>query len=143
MIRSDKKNNDVLANILQGSHSEGSSAPGIEELTSVLEKYTKPLIADNIPKKRKKSRPQAETVSPKPKTRKKGKRKTTHYLTKEVFQELDQANNFLKGLLPTGSKLLSTKSKIVNQAVKMLLEDFESKGEQSELVQKLLKDNKE
>ncbi|MFH1216908.1 MAG: hypothetical protein V1706_10460 [Pseudomonadota bacterium] len=136
MTDDDKKKKDVLGNILQNAH-HARGIPGLDELTTLIEHYSRPLIAKgNIP---------PSSLHPSPlktgsKKRRAGKRKTTHYLTKEVFVELNQANNFLKGLLPAGSKLMATKSKIVNYAVKMLLDDFESKGEDSELVKNILKD---
>ena len=125
-----------MGNILQGSHYE-SGIPGMDELTSILERFSKPLIAKDVAPSSPKKRP---TTSGKKSTKETVKKKSTHYLTSEVYRELDEANNFLKGLLPPGSKLLSTKSKIVDYAVKMVLEDFDSKGEESELVKKLLKE---
>ncbi len=131
-----EKKHDVLGNILQGSFHE-ESLPIIDELTSMLERYSKPLIS-----REKLSVPHKKITSTGQKKEHKSpvKKRTTHYLTKNVYSELDVANNFLRGLLPPGSKLLSTKSKIVEYAVKMMLEDFDSKGEKSQLAEKLLKD---
>ncbi|MEW6288802.1 MAG: hypothetical protein AB1545_02985 [Thermodesulfobacteriota bacterium] len=137
MVQNNKEKRDVLGNLLQGSQ-HGGTIPGLDELTMLIERYSQPLIKEEIvppsphrPALQSKSRGKKSSV----------KTKATHYLTKEVFKDLGVANDFLRGLLPTGSKLLATKSNIVNYAVKMLLEDFESKGEESELVKKLLKDN--
>ncbi|MFZ5760109.1 MAG: hypothetical protein ACOY32_10850 [Thermodesulfobacteriota bacterium] len=131
----DKK--DVLGNLLQGSHPD-SDIPGLDELSAMIERYSRPLIAkSDVPPSPPPSRPVKESGG----KRRGGKRKTTHYLTKEVFVELNQANDFLKGLLPAGSKLMATKSKIVNYAIKTLLEDFEAKGEDSELVKRILKED--
>ncbi|MEW6520730.1 MAG: hypothetical protein AB1461_15095 [Thermodesulfobacteriota bacterium] len=137
MIQKNKEKRDVLGNILQNAP-PGGAIPGLEELTTLIERYSQPLIKpEDIP-----SSPRRPALPDKKKIKDSGvKTKTTHYLTREVFKDLGAANNFLRGLLPTGSKLLATKSNIVNYAVKMLLEDFESKGEESELVKKLLKDN--
>lgn len=140
MQRNNKGNGDVLGSLFQGS-SPVEAIPGLDELTSVIEKYSRPLL--NNHEEKPSTSPQPVPTSPSKKRRKKGsgKTKTTHYLTKEVFNDLDQANNFLRGLLPTGSKLLATKSNIVNLAVKTLLEDFESNQKESALVKKLLKNN--
>ena len=137
MEHKNKEKRDVLGNLLQDSHPNGA-IPGLDELTMLIERYSQPLIKqEKIPPS-----PRRPAVpSKKHKKESLVKTKATHYLTKEVFKDLGAANHFLRGLLPTGSKLLATKSNIVNYAVKMLLDDFESKGEESELVKKLLKDN--
>ncbi|MBI4793492.1 MAG: hypothetical protein HY789_12380 [Deltaproteobacteria bacterium] len=136
MGRNNKEKRDVLGNILQGTH-PGGTIPGLDELTVMIERYSKPLIdKGKIPPS-----PHRPAFLGKSRKRAGMKTKATHYLTKEVFRELDVANNFLRGLLPAGSKMLATKSKIVNYAVKMILDEFDSKGEQSELVKNLLKDD--
>ncbi len=71
--------------------------------------------------------------------KKKVKHKTTHYLTEDVFSELGEAKETIKNFLPEGSKSKATKSGIVESAVKVLLEEFELKGEKSYLVQEFLK----
>lgn len=137
MIDNKKKKKDVLGNILRSTHHE-DAIPGLDELSTLIERYSRPLIAKgDVPPSPLLPSPVKASV----KKRKGGKRKATHYLTREVFVELNQANNFLKGLLPAGSKLMATKSKIVNYAVKMLLDDFESKGEDSDLVKNIMKDD--
>ena len=137
MGQNNKEKRDVLGNLMQGSP-PGGAIPGLDELTMLIERYSRPLIKEEkVP-----PLPHSPAVQSKSKKKKSSvKTKATHYLTREVFKELDVANNFLRGLLPAGSKLLATKSNIVNYAVKMLLEDFDSKGEKSDLVKKLLKDN--
>ena len=139
MGQNNKEKRDVLGNLMQGSP-PGGAIPGLDELTMLIERYSRPLIKEEkVP-----PLPHSPALQSKSKKKKSSvKTKATHYLTREVFKELDVANNFLRGLLPAGSKLLATKSNIVNYAVKMLLEDFDSKGEKSDLVKKLLKDNPE
>jgi hypothetical protein len=139
MGQNNKEKRDVLGNLMQGSP-PGGAIPGLDELTMLIERYSRPLIKEEkVP-----PLPHSPALQSKSKKKKSSvKTKATHYLTSEVFKELDLANIFLRGLLPAGSKLLATKSNIVNYAVKMLLEDFDSKGEKSDLVKKLLKDNPE
>lgn len=139
MGQNNKEKRDVLGNLMQGSP-PGGAIPGLDELTMLIERYSRPLIKEEkVP-----PLPHSPALQSKSKKKKSSvKTKATHYLTREVFKELDVANIFLRGLLPAGSKLLATKSNIVNYAVKMLLEDFDSKGEKSDLVKKLLKDNPE
>jgi len=136
MGQNNKEKRDVLGNLLQDSP-PGGAIPGLDELTLLIERYSRPLITqEKVPPS-----PRKPALQGKKKKKSSVKTKATHYLTREVFKDLGAANHFLRGLLPTGSKLLATKSNIVNYAVKMLLDDFESKGEKSELVKKLLKDN--
>jgi len=67
------------------------------------------------------------------------KKKTTHYLTEEVFDNLGDAKKMIKDFLPKGAKAKATKSSIVESAVRVILDDFERKGEDSYLVQELIK----
>lgn len=136
MSNNNPKKHDVMGNILHGAHS-GELPPGVEELTTMLSRYSKPLLRGDISPSRpsnKKAKVKRHHV-----WKSHSKKKTTHYLSEEVYRDLDMANNYLKELLPSGSKLLANKSKIVDHAVKMLLDDFESKKEKSELV-KIIKD---
>ncbi len=140
MQRNNKGNGDVLGNLFQG-RAPVEAIPGLDELTSIIEKYSRPLLSKHQDNPSTSLQPALANPTKKKRKKSSGKTKTTHYLTKEVFNDLDKANNFLKGLLPTGSKLLATKSNIVNLALKTLLEDFESNKKESELVKKLLKNN--
>ncbi|MBI5558858.1 MAG: hypothetical protein HY885_14625 [Deltaproteobacteria bacterium] len=129
---------DVLGNILQGQQ-HGGSIQGLDELTMMIERYASHYInKENNPSSPPHTPPLPNKTEGK---RSPVKRKSTHYLTKEVFRELNDANLFLRGLLPAGSKLKASKSKIVNYAVKTLLADFDAKGKESELVKNMLKDN--
>lgn len=89
-----------------------------------------------------------KATSPAPKQkrrRKKGvaKKKTTHYLNRDVYKELDKALDKLRGLLPEDvSKTEVSKSGMVNYALKVMLDEFETKGEKSELVRKLISEIK-
>ncbi len=137
MLKGNNKEYDVLGTILQEPHKH-KAIQGIDELTEMIERFSKPLISTEIDQKKPKKSFEIKKIKKTLHQRNPTKKKATHYLTDEVFRELDDANNFLRGLLPPGSKLLTTKSKIVNYAVKMLLNDFESNGENSKLVKKLL-----
>lgn len=66
------------------------------------------------------------------------KKKTTHYLSKETFEELSQAKRAIRKLVPKDIKTGVSKSLIVDSALKLLLDDFEAKGEESVLVRKVL-----
>lgn len=134
MVLSDKAVQiDILGNILDDKHA--GTIRGLNELTA-LTRCSGPRVTGPE---------QVEPSSP-PKTRPKlrrkrltAKRKSTHYLTAEVFDNLGEAKSLVRDLLPKGSKLKATKSRIVESAVKVLLEEFERNGEESYLVKELLK----
>jgi hypothetical protein len=80
---------------------------------------------------------------PLPKTgRKRPKKKTSHYLTEAVFDELGDAKLDLREFLPDLPKSNVTKSSIVNIAVKTILDEYKEKGLRSTLIQKLLSQRK-
>lgn len=131
---------DVLGTIL-GEPQLEETIPGLEELTTLIERYSTPLLSrEPLPPSPRKKAAASDRNGGKKTNKGPPKKKTTHYLTKNVYRELDEAKQFLQGLLPPGSKLLASKSKIVNYALQTLLEDFEAKGNESELVKKLLKE---
>ena len=66
------------------------------------------------------------------------KRKTTHYLSEEIFDGLDEAKEKIRKIAPTDQKTSISKSQIVDRALKMILHDFEAKGEKSSLVRLVL-----
>lgn len=129
-----KHDPDILANIL--SDTSNGKIRGLDELNKLIhlmdndESLVKPVR--QVPRKKKK-----RTAK-----RRSGKHKTTHYLTEEVFDNLGEAKEMIKDLLPEGDKVKATKSIIVESAVKVLLEEFERKGEDSYLVKELLKKKK-
>jgi len=67
------------------------------------------------------------------------KKKTTHYLSGEICENLDEAKEKINTLMQGRQKARVSKSGIVNQALKMILKDFAEKGEKSPLIQEILK----
>jgi hypothetical protein len=96
------------------------------------------------PAARKAKSAQKRLVKAKPKDKSQGKskgpakKKTTHYLSRETFEELSQAKRAIRKLVPKDIKTGVSKSLIVDSALKLLLDDFEAKGEESVLVRKVL-----
>ncbi len=128
---------NVLADILNDPHT--GKIRGVEELNQLI-------FLDPVKEKNKKSvSKKISTRKTKRKKRRKqrAKRKTTHYLTEEVFADLGNAKDIIRSYMPKGSKLIASKSRIVESAIKVLLDEFERKGEDSYLVQELLKKRKE
>lgn len=126
---------DILANILNDT--PDGNIKGLNELNKLIHviggSSSNPLdkMAANSPRKKKIRR-----------VRKAVKHKTTHYLTEEVFENLGEAKENIKDLLPDGDKMRATKSAIVESAVRVLLDEFERKGKNSYLVKEILKEKK-
>ncbi len=128
---SQKKTRDILDALL--GNPLDTAAPGTEELEKMIHQE-----ARNKPSPLVKKR-QGKISARKTKTR--SKKKTTHYLSGKVFQELGEAKQKINDLVPSPLKSRVSKSQIVNQALKMILDDFEQKGEKSTLVKQLLKNS--
>lgn len=68
------------------------------------------------------------------------KKKSTHYLSEEIFADLDDAREKINELVHQRLKSRVSKSRIVDQALRMILKEFEEKGEKSHLIKEILKD---
>jgi hypothetical protein len=115
-----KKKQDVLKDILGSSQDD--SVPGLEELSQLIHPRGKP--------------PSIASAS---KTTARRKKKTTHYLSEEIFENLGEAKERIQDLIPGGERIRISKSGIVNSALKMILREFEAKGEKSLLVRHMMK----
>ncbi|MGV1100945.1 hypothetical protein ACUUL3_16235 [Thiovibrio sp. JS02] len=129
MAGTDKR--DIMDDLLKGSAEDAQDAI--------------PLLENLIHRERQKAearkREGAGTVSRQTKKRKKtSKKKTTHYISEEICEDLDDAQGKINTLIQRHLKSRVSKSKIVDQALKMILRDFEEKGERSPLIQEILKD---
>jgi len=120
-----KKERDVLEDILGGPQDD--SAPGVDELTKLIHRDAQLSKMVSTRKSRRttgKKRPR--------------KKKSTHYLSKEIFENLGEAKEKIREIIPSEKKIRVTKSGIVNSALKMLLREFELKKEKSLLVKQIL-----
>lgn len=68
------------------------------------------------------------------------KKKTTHYLSQETCGELESARERINLLVRRRLSGRVSKSKIVDQAIKMILREFDEQGENSPLIQEILRD---
>lgn len=68
------------------------------------------------------------------------KKKSTHYLSEKIFADLDEARAKITELVHPRLKSRISKSRIVDQALRMILKDFGEKGEKSHLLKEILKD---
>lgn len=118
---------DILGEIFQ-DRTANTAVPGLEELEALLSSCLAPPS----------SRPVEPKLLPLPTRKTVSRRKTTHYLQKDVFDGLTQAKQILKRLLPDGAKSRASKSNLVNHAVNIMLREIEEKGSDSPLVQAIL-----
>lgn len=70
------------------------------------------------------------------------KKKTTHYLPQEMFEELGDVKERIRDLVPEAVRGLVSKSGIINQALLQVLEEFEANGCNSELVRLIIASGK-
>jgi len=86
-------------------------------------------------------RPANSPPSPEPKKSpgSDSKKKSTHYLSEAIFADLDEARDKINELVHQRLKSHVSKSRIVDQALRMILKEFEEKGEKSPLIKEILK----
>ncbi|MDD5757756.1 MAG: hypothetical protein PHI06_01590 [Desulfobulbaceae bacterium] len=122
---------DILGDILNDAHT--GAIRGMEELTKLIHASSGELLPKTALK-----------VSAEKKKKRKASRrhKTTHYLTEEVFGNLGEAKTDVRDFLPEAAKSKATKSRIIESAITVVLQDFEAKGKDSALIQELLKKKK-
>lgn len=123
----DKEKKDILKDVLSGLSED--PILGIEELTE--------LIYRAIPEETRAS--ELEKLRTKVFKPKKLKKKTTHYLSEDIFETLGETREKLIEMLSELPTMRISKSRIVNQALEMILKEFHEKGEDSRLVKKILK----
>ncbi len=124
-----KAGKDILADILTGDHDH--HLPGLDELTQLIRHNSKPQPAKKKKPSKKASRQQHGI-----------KRKSTHYLSEGVFEDLGDARDTLKDMLPEEVRSQISKSGIVDTALKMILQELAAKGKDSVLFKQLKKDHK-
>jgi len=140
-----KKRSDILEELLRGSQYD--KFPGLEGLNDLVRRCASPdglevagtktqttpirkIKLDNVPRKRSES------------GYKKMQRKTTHYLSQDIFATLDETKDKIREQIPEKFDKIS-RSKIINNALQLILHDFDLKGEDSALVKQLLKQPKD
>jgi len=127
MTKNHSEKRDILAEVLSGT--QGDVEKGLKELFERIQLESEQSLPGNH-----KAKP--STVSKKEST--KPKVKTTHYLTQKVFNELDEVKAEIRNLLPSVRINKVTKSNIVDFAIKLILEEYKTKGLKSTLIKKLL-----
>lgn len=119
------KKKDVLKDVL--SRSESGSFYGEKDLLEIIYQT-----------EAQQKKPTFEKAKIKRTTkRKKQNKKTTHYLSEEIFDTLGDAKEKLRDMLPDEKLSNISKSGIVNFALDMILKEFDVKGDSSLLVKKI------
>ncbi|HIJ35889.1 MAG TPA: hypothetical protein HPP59_01250 [Deltaproteobacteria bacterium] len=126
-MKNEGEKKDILAEILSGS--EEDVIEGLEELCKIIN-------LDAIFSDGSKS-PKKDSIPAKKATRKPTRKQASHYLTEKVLQELGETKSELRELFPSIPKSKVTKSRIVDLALRTILEEYKEKGAESELIRKL------
>ncbi len=122
---------DVLGQILSGKDEQWSS--DLDELTRLTRIAASPRRLVRMPE------PSAKKTAAT--SRKRGpKRKTTSYLYPVLFERLGKAKSRLRRLAPKEIQVKVSKSEIVNCALMMALDEFDSTADDSRLVRLMLSD---
>ncbi len=129
MAMQKKEKRDVLDDLFSGRHENELSE--IQQLNELIFQDL-PQIVEEEKKREKKAAKERRTKS---RTRK----KSTHYLTPENFAQLSSARAKIRQKVPNGMKHKISKSQIVNEAIELVLQDLDAKGDKSILLEKLNK----
>ncbi len=122
---------DIMDALLKGSSAE---APGDLKLLDRLIHKNRGKDEEN------RTREKGAPSRPDQRRQKARKKKTTHYLSKERYEDLGDAQSKINRFMQRHLKSRVSRSRIVDQALKMILKDFEEKGEKSPLLQEIIKD---
>ena len=126
-----KNKHDIMDDLLKGSAEDATpEAPSLAKLIHRAGETTSakhPAESPSCPAEQKKT-PAGDS-----------KKKSTHYLSEEIFADLDDARDKINELVHQRLKSRVSKSRIVDQALRMILKEFEEKGEKSHLIKEILK----
>ena len=121
------ENRDILAEILSGAQED--VVEGLDSLYAIIRlESSESLKSDDNTRSASLSKTDSN----------RSKKKTTHYLTQKVFDELSEVKVDIRELLPAVPKSKVTKSNIVDIAVRAILEEYKAKGLESALIKKVL-----
>ena len=130
-------NKNILEELLTDSHVHGYIRQ--RELDDLLDVIDNPFFNDtslydySINLEPDKKEPQK-----KKKRSRQTKRKITHYLTEDTFENLVRAKMDIRKHVPEQYRSQISKTKIVNQALRMILQEFQLNGEKSKIMQTIL-----
>ena len=130
-------NKDILEELLTDSHVHGYIRQ--RELDDLLDVIDNPFFNDtslydysiNLG-------PDKKEPQEKRKRSRQTKRKITHYLTEDTFEKLVRAKMDIRKHVPEQYRSQISKTKIVNQALRLILQEFQLNGEKSKIMQTIL-----
>lgn len=127
---------NIINEIMSAGAHGGDPIPVLDELTQLIRLYSPqdPEAPSGRPSAT--SSPLLSKLLPPQFNR----RKSSFHLSQAVAEDLENATKFIRDQLPLGSKMQITKSRIVEYALELLLEDFNEYGTDSILAQKILKE---
>jgi len=132
---SKRKKSNLLSDLLDDKVSEGIvSKKELNSLNKII--FTTQQISPSHKKQKEKSK-----KTPLRKNKKERDEKTTLCLSREVFEYLDTVSNELRTIVPENLRPGITRSQIVNQALTLILKDYQEKGKNSRLVRSIMHTN--
>ena len=132
-----KYNKDILEELLTDSHVHGYIRQReLDDLLDVIDNhffndtsiYDYSINLEHDKKEHQKNKKRSRQT----------KRKTTHYLTEDTFENLVRAKMDIRKHVPEQYRSQISKTKIVNQALRMILQEFQLNGEKSKIMQTIL-----
>ena len=130
-----KQQSDIMSQIMTDGGQGGDPIPVLDELTQLIRLYSPddPMVqgthSANL------SAPLLSRLMPTSHYQK----KASYQISSKTLQTLEMVTNLLRKQLPSGSKRDVNKSKIVEYAIELLLDDYERFGDESILAKKLVR----
>ncbi len=134
-MRSKHQDQDILQDLFSNEEADSDATPAVIELTKLIEKY-----ADTVHAKSGKAQRKGVGKSGRGSKRPLSKRKTTHYLSPDTSDALEEAKEEIRSLVSPQLKRLVSKSRIVDMALRHVLDELARQGPKSKLVKHLLRD---
>lgn len=132
-----KYNKDILEELLTDSHVHGYIRQ--RELDDILDVIDNPFINDtSVYDYSINLEPDRKEPQKKKKRSRQPKRKMTHYLPEDTFENLVRAKMDIRKQVPEQYRSQISKTKIVDQALRMTLREFQLNGEKSKIMQTIL-----
>lgn len=133
-----KKPRDILSELLADNPSEGivskKELNAVNKLIECSFFQTAPVKIKSRPAKTK------NVINAKNKTRN-AETRTSGYLAQQISENLDRAQMIIHAHMPENLRSRVSKSHILNQALAMILQEFESKGKNSRLMRTIMQNH--
>jgi hypothetical protein len=132
---SKRKKRDILSELLVDNLPEGIvSKKELNAVNRMLECSS--LSRTSVTIKVQRAQPEKKVTAQK--TNSESKIKTTYYLSKEISENLNTTQIAIRSYVPKKFRSMVSMSHIVNQALVVILQEFETKGKDSRLMRTIL-----